>query len=108
MLVEFVKSGSIVEPAVGDVIELGVAISNSETGERHLKASANSHRLVCENGAVMSDSLGTAYWPNDPRMTDAGCLRSFSRDLSSLLDKVDGINSLYTSVVQNYFRLMSS
>ena len=97
---EFVKAGSVVEPAVGDIIELGIAISNSEIGDGYLKASAYSHRLVCKNGSVMSDRLGTAHWPNDPRMTPAGCMRSFSMDTSLLLTKVDQISSVYTSVIE--------
>jgi hypothetical protein len=53
--VELVRLGSVVEPVVGDIVETGVAVSNSESGGRQLKAAAYSYRLVCTNGAVMED-----------------------------------------------------
>jgi hypothetical protein len=96
--VELVRPGVVVEPAVGDVIEAGIAITNSESGDRHLKASAYSYRLLCTNGARMADSLGVARWPNDPRMTDAGCLRSLLQELGGLWGKLDSVVRLYETV----------
>jgi hypothetical protein len=57
---EFVRPGSVVEPVVGDILELGIALTNSESGGRQLKASAYSYRLACTNGAIMADEIGTA------------------------------------------------
>jgi hypothetical protein len=94
--VEWVRHGVVVEPAVGDVVEIGIAMTNSESGGRQLKASAYSYRLVCTNGAIMADSLGTARWPNDPRMTVGGCMRAFQANVDVLCRKLNGVSSLYT------------
>ena len=89
----------VVEPAVGDVVQVGIAVTNSETGGRQLKASAYTYRLVCTNGAMMADTVGVARWPNDPRMTDAGCMRAFQRDISSLTGKLEFVSTLYQAAV---------
>jgi len=93
--VGFVVDGSVVEPAVGDIVELGIALTNSESGGRQLKASAYSYRLACTNGAIMSDEIGVARWPNDPRMTVAGSLLAFQKDVATLFEKLDTVSSLY-------------
>ncbi len=98
-LVELVKSGCVVEPVPGDAIELGVAVSNSEIGLRHPKASAYSFRLVCTNGAILSDRWQVARWANDPRMTDAGCLRQFTREIGEMAEIVNGFGRAYESVI---------
>jgi hypothetical protein len=84
---------------VGDVVELGIAITNSESGGRQLKASAYSHRLACTNGAIMSDTIGTARWSNDPRMTAAASLRAFQKHVSEVIDKLETVASLYRANV---------
>ena len=96
----FVRDGNIVEPAVGDVVELGIAVTNSESGGRQLKASAYSYRLACTNGAIMSDQIGVARWLNDPRMTLAGSLAAFRRDVTTLFDKLDSVSTLYRANAQ--------
>ena len=48
---------------------------------------------------MMTDRLGVARWPNDPRMTDAGCLRSFMREVTSLCSELGSVGVLYTSTV---------
>lgn len=93
--VGFAAEGSIVEPAVGDIVELGIALTNSESGGRQLKASAYSYRLACTNGAIMSDEIGVARWPNDPRMTVAGSLSAFQKDVATLFEKLDTVSALY-------------
>ena len=97
--VEFVRPGLVVEPVVGDVVEIGVAITNSETGDRQLKATAYSFRLICTNGAMMTDRVGVARWPNDPRMTDASCHLGFQRNVSALCTKRDAVAGLYRASV---------
>ena len=94
------QPGSAVEPVVGDVVEIGIAITNSESGGRQLKACAYSYRLACTNGAIMSDTIGTARWPNDPRMTAAASLLAFQKQVSALIDKLESVPPLYTNNVQ--------
>jgi hypothetical protein len=91
----FVRLGSVVEPAVGDILELGIAVTNSESGGRQLKAAAYSYRLACTNGSIMSDQIGVARWLNDPRMTVAGSLSAFQKDAAALFEKLDSVAALY-------------
>ncbi|MFZ1932681.1 MAG: hypothetical protein WCB27_25430 [Thermoguttaceae bacterium] len=98
--VELAQAGNVVEPTVGDIIQLGIAITNSESGGRQLKASAYSYRLACTNGAIMSDEIGTARWPNDLRMTAAASLLAFQKQVSALIDKLESVSPLYTNNVQ--------
>ncbi len=97
--VEFVRLGMVVEPVVGDVVEVGIAVTNSQTGGRQLKASAYSYRLVCTNGSMFADEVGVARWPNDPRMTDAACLRAFQKDMTSLSCELESVSGLYKAAV---------
>jgi hypothetical protein len=96
--IELVRKDITVEPVPGDVIEVGLALSNSESGGRQLKASGYSYRLACTNGAVMRDSLGVARWPNDPRMTEAGCMAKFQKELQILCANVEDVVRLYANV----------
>jgi hypothetical protein len=98
--VELAVPGCAVEPVVDDVLEVGVALTNSESGGRQLKASAYTYRLVCTNGAIMSDNLGFARWPNDPRMTYAGGLRVFELGVAELCEKLERVAALYLSTAE--------
>jgi Domain of unknown function (DUF932) len=98
--VELVSPSFVVEPVEGDVLEVGIAITNSESGGRQLKASAYSYRLACTNGAIMADKLGAVRWPNDPRMTEAGCLRAFETGMAELHDKLDAVSALYKRTLE--------
>jgi hypothetical protein len=99
MDVELVRLGNVVEPVVGDVLEIGFALSNSESGGRQLKAAGYSYRLRCTNGARMSDDLGVARWANDPRMTDAACLLAFQRSLALIASNLESVAILYRATV---------
>lgn len=97
--VELVRLGSVIEPVVGDILEIGIAVSNSESGGRQLKAAAYSYRLVCTNGATMADEVGIARWPNDPRMTEAASLLAFQKGLTLLADKLESVTALYQAAI---------
>ena len=97
--VELVRLGSFVEPVIGDIVEIGVAVSNSESGGRQLKAAAYSYRLRCTNGAIMADEIGIARWLNDPRMTEAASLRAFQKDLTLLADTLESVAALYQATI---------
>jgi hypothetical protein len=98
--IELAVPGRVVEPVLGDVLEVGVAISNSESGGRQLKASSYSYRLVCTNGSMMPDSLGLVRWPNDIRMTYAACLRAFEKGVAELCGSLEPVVSSYMRAVE--------
>jgi hypothetical protein len=100
--VELAVPGCAVEPIAGDVLEVGLALSNSDSGGRQLKASAYTYRLHCTNGAIMSDTLGFARWPNDPRMTYAGGLRAFEHGVADLCEKLEPVAALYLTTADKF------
>lgn len=94
--VELVKRDLVVEPDEGDTIEIGIAISNSESGGRQLMAEASSYRLICRNGARMGERIGTARWPSDIRMTDKSCRIAFQTELDELLANLSSVKEMYS------------
>jgi hypothetical protein len=102
--INYIQPGCFVMPEKDDVIELGVRISNSETGYTGLlKGSLYSLRLVCTNGAVMADILGTARWNSDRRMSYATSLENFQKSLFKLQSKQDQQARLYLGLSQRIF-----
>ncbi|MGD0767566.1 MAG: hypothetical protein ABSB42_05145 [Tepidisphaeraceae bacterium] len=98
--IDLLSEDVVVEPRPGDVIRGGIRISNSETGGCGLKASLYTHRLLCSNGAVMSDSLGTVRWSYDRRVTYVSSIAKFSNDLVNLRNRQSGLKSVYSSAVE--------
>jgi len=54
--------GHSVEPEVGDVVDVGTILTASETGGPAPKANLMTFRLICSNGAVAGDILGTVRY----------------------------------------------
>jgi hypothetical protein len=98
--VNLIQDGCALMPLPGDVIQLGVRISNSETGFGGMKASLFSLRLVCSNGAVMADEVGTARWNYDRRVAYATSIEKFQNDLLKLSGKQHLVVRLYGELVQ--------
>lgn len=97
---EVVRKDLVVQPQPDDIIEVGLAISNSESGGRKLFAEAYSYRLVCTNGARMGNKLGTARWVSDPRMTDKASRRAFAEQLEILTDNLRNVEQVYANINQ--------
>lgn len=90
----------IVEPQPGDAIRTGVRFTNSETGGRHAKAVVYTERLVCSNGAVLPDCIGTVWWSTDRRMHEHTKLKSFATKLATLVQcALPEAASLYEGIV---------
>lgn len=53
--------GRRAEVAVGDIVEAGVMLCNSEVGDGALSVSPFLHRLVCLNGAVINDARWSRF-----------------------------------------------
>jgi hypothetical protein len=98
--INYIQPGFAVVPAPNDVIELGIRISNSETGYTGLKASRSSLRLVCTNGAVMTDHLGTARWNYDKRVAYDTSISHFQKDVFKLGERQGAQVQLYERVLQ--------
>jgi len=83
--INFLHPTGVVEPKPGDTIRVGIRVTNSETGGRYAKVTAFTERLVCSNGAVMPDSLGTVWWSTDRRMHETTKLNAFRKKTLELL-----------------------
>lgn len=59
------------EPKVGDVIQAGVMISNSEVGQGSLRVEALDFRLVCLNGMIREAAVRKAHLGRGARGLDA-------------------------------------
>lgn len=88
------------EPAVGDITGIGLRLTNSETGYRGLKASSFLLRLVCTNGAVLSNDWGSAEWSYDPRMDYERSLASFFQRVPGLSLSVQRLREAYQTMFQ--------
>jgi hypothetical protein len=97
--IDLVSENFVVEPIPNDVIRCGIRLSNSETGGRGLKASLWTLRLICSNGAVMSDDLGTVRWSYDRRVTYVASIARFIDQLLNLRDKQSQLKSVYSNAI---------
>ncbi len=98
--INLIQPGCTVTPEPGDVIQFGVRLSNSETGYTGLKASLFSLRLVCANGAVMADQLGTVRWNYDRRVAYTTSIEKFLNDLFKLRGRQEVQAQLYDELLQ--------
>jgi hypothetical protein len=98
--IDLLSEDFTVQPKPGDEIRVGVRITNSETGACGLKASLFTHRLVCSNGAVMSDRLGTVRWNYDRRVTYISSIANFTRGLLNLRHRQNQLAAVYSSAVE--------
>lgn len=81
MYMKFVFPGTRTEVAVGDTVESGVIVSNSEVGMGAVSVRQFMHRLVCLNGAVIDDAKFSRRHSGKSLMGDDGSSREiFQRD----------------------------
>lgn len=85
IVINFLSESLVAQPIPGDITELGFNIFNSETGFRGAKASFFLNRLVCSNGAILSNSWGSVEWAYDYRI-------SYERSLSNFLIGIENFN----------------
>lgn len=89
-----------IEPDVGDVIKIGISVTNSEVGQRGAKASLYSYRLVCSNGTVFPDCKGVARWNYDRRMHQKTSHAKISEKLETLVKQAESeVAPLYEHVL---------
>jgi hypothetical protein len=82
---------------VGDTVEAGIMVSNSEIGSGALTVTAFMHRLVCLNGMVVSDVAGKLRIPHFGGRLDNAALSSESEQAAmtaSLLQARDAVRAL--------------
>jgi len=100
MVLNFLSDGFTAEPVPGDITRIGLSILNSETGYHGAKSSFYLHRLVCSNGATLSNSWGSVGWSYDSRL-------SYERSLSNFIDGIEQIKIDFERFDGSYARLIN-
>lgn len=89
-----------IEPSQGDVIHIGIRVTNSETGGKALQGSLFTERLVCLNGATFRKQDSVAYWTKHKKRTYGSSLKSFIADLSGLQQRAKQlVHDVYRDVM---------
>jgi hypothetical protein len=77
-----------IEPKVGDITRVGIAISNSETGGPLPVATGYAFRLTCTNGNKIRHNVGDVRFSSDWRCTWENRGNRFTNDLKSLKQNI--------------------
>jgi hypothetical protein len=77
-----------VEPVVGDVTRVGVAITNSETGGPLPLAKGYTLRLVCTNGSTVQTDAKLYRFSSDLRCSPEWRFNKFAEALQSLMQEM--------------------
>lgn len=85
MYIKVVNPRLQAEVAVGDVVQAGVIISNSEVGQGSVSIQPLVYRLVCKNGMVINDAQTKKYHLGPANSTD-GNLEIYSNDTLAAID----------------------
>jgi len=95
-----------IEPVVGDVTRVGLAVTNSETGGALPLATGYTLRLVCTNGSTIKQNFGLARFSSDWRCTMERRLDRFTAELQSLSqdvkDKCGQLHEAYKRMAHEY------
>jgi hypothetical protein len=107
--VELLDTRLTLEPRVGDITQVGLAITSSETGGPLPKAHGYTLRLWCTNGATMPEPFGELRFNSDWRVSLErrlaaweAHLRSFTLDLAMLGQAYDRLATEYLTDHQFY------
>jgi len=95
-----------IEPIVGDITRVGLAITNSETGGSRPLATGYTLRLVCTNGSTIQQDFGHVRFSSDWRCTMKRRLDRFTAALQSLSqamrDKCGHLQTAYERMAHTY------
>jgi len=95
-----------IEPVVGDVSRVGLAVTNSETGGALPLATGYTLRLVCTNGSTIKQEFGHVRFSSDWRCTMERRLDRFTAELQSLSqvirDKCGQLQTAYKRMAHEY------
>lgn len=100
MTASFLKEGVKVEPVPGDITRVGLNVLNSETGFRGTKASFWLLRLVCSNGATLTNNWGNVEWSYDHRVSRERSMRNFVEGILKLQLDFDRLTRSYQKLVE--------
>jgi hypothetical protein len=96
MSIEVLHARQTIEPKVGDVTRIGLAITNSETGGANPQARGYTLRLACTNGATLPKPFGLIRLSTDWRVSLARRLTAFETALQSLSVDVQRLHVAYS------------
>jgi hypothetical protein len=95
-----------IEPAVGDITRLGLAVLNSESGGPLPTGRAYALRLLCKNGATLQHDFGHVHFSADWRCTLERRLNQFATELQALTEAMrhqcGHMQTAYTRMAHEY------
>ncbi|WP_372716121.1 hypothetical protein [Novipirellula sp.] len=98
---EFLIPGVEVQPEVGDVIKVGLEISNSETGGPRLKSDLFTLRLVCSNGCTRQTEHASVYYSKFGNQSYSAKINAFVRQLDKAqATAAESARRLYEGIVE--------
>jgi len=87
MYIKVINKKLKAEVAVGDIVQAGIVISNSEVGLGSLKVEPLLYRLVCKNGLIVKDYAQKRYHVGKQIDSDDSAYEIFSDDTLAQDDK---------------------
>ncbi len=99
LLVELVRPGAEIQPRVGDVTRVGLAITSSETGGPMPQARGFTLRLTCTNGAALPEQFGLARFSGDWRVNFEVRLAAFEAELRRLSLDLEALRAVYARLL---------
>jgi hypothetical protein len=95
LCIEVLDRERVVEPRVGDLTRIGVAVTSSETGGPMPQARGCAVRLICTNGATAPTTFGVVRFSTDWRVKSDVRLRAFETALRDFSVDLDLLRSTY-------------
>ena len=99
LAVELLHPALTLEPKVGDITRVGLAITSSETGGPMPVARGYTLRLVCANGATVPARLGLLRFDTDWRVSLERRLAAFQEGLQGFALDVGRLEAAYARLV---------
>jgi hypothetical protein len=99
---ELVHADLAVEPRVNDITQVGVRITASETGGDAPLASGYTLRLVCLNGAVLSEDFGVVRFDTDPRVKVERRVQKWAEAVAAYVPDVRVLESAYACMAESH------
>jgi hypothetical protein len=99
---ELVYADLAVEPRVGDITQVGVRITASETGGEAPLASGFTLRLACTNGATLSEDFGVVRFDTDPRVKVERRVAKWAEAVAAYVPDVRVLEPAYARMAESH------
>jgi hypothetical protein len=99
---ELVHADLAVEPQVNDITQVGLRITASETGGDAPLACGFTLRLVCLNGATLSEHFGVVRFDTDPRVKVERRVQKWAEAVAAYVPDVRVLEPAYARMAESH------